>query len=125
MIRGAKFAGAQCQYGHNGLRYVRDGTCVECRLSSGVARYKADPLKRKAAVRKSKGLPEPTRPDPTFCECCGRMCEQDNLCIDHDHETGAFRGWLCGKCNRGIGLLGDSVSGVTQALKYLKRAQKP
>ncbi len=42
------------------------------------------------------------------------------LFIDHDHITGKVRGLLCDKCNRGIGLLKDSIIGVKQALEYLQ-----
>jgi hypothetical protein len=57
------------------------------------------------------------QPDPnTPCECCGRMGE---LILDHDHTTGAFRGWLCRECNSGLGFLGDDVAGITAALLYL------
>lgn len=42
------------------------------------------------------------------------------LCVDHDHKTGKIRGLLCHKCNRGIGLLGDSIKNAVAALSYLK-----
>jgi hypothetical protein len=42
-------------------------------------------------------------------------------CVDHDHNTGAVRGLLCGACNRGIGLLGDSTVVIQKALDYLER----
>ena len=40
--------------------------------------------------------------------------------VDHDHETGAVRGLLCNHCNRGIGLLGDSITNLENAIKYLQ-----
>ena len=39
---------------------------------------------------------------------------------DHCHKTKRIRGLLCIRCNRGIGMLGDSVEIVSSALKYLK-----
>ena len=41
--------------------------------------------------------------------------------IDHDHDTKIIRGLLCDKCNRGIGLLGDSYESVIKATFYLKK----
>lgn len=35
-----------------------------------------------------------------------------------------FRGWLCGKCNTGIGLLGDTVEGVKRAWVYMKNKKR-
>ena len=55
------------------------------------------------------------------CQACG---SDDNLCYDHDHITSKFRGVLCGKCNTGIGMLGDNIQGVQQALNYLKEIEE-
>ena len=82
----------------------------------------ANPEKQRAAQRRSKGLPEPTRPRPTVCECCGRPPGKRSLHLDHCHLTGAFRGWLCGQCNKGIGALGDYVGGLRLAIAYLEMA---
>ena len=69
--------------------------------------------------RLRRQLPPPVSGTP--CDCCGRVCR---LQVDHDHQTGALRGLLCGSCNRGIGLLpGDSLEGVLLAAAYLSRGQ--
>jgi hypothetical protein len=57
---------------------------------------------------------------PNQCECCGKF---DDLVLDHDHETGKFRGWLCDKCNLGIGRLGDNLQGVVSAVNYLLKSR--
>lgn len=80
--------------------------------------YRPRKLDRKRA---SKGLPPPTRPQPECCECCGIPSGNKALCLDHCHETGAFRGWLCTICNFGIGMLGDNEESVMLAVLYLKR----
>ena len=41
-----------------------------------------------------------------------------SLAIDHDHATGAVRGLLCMRCNRALGLLGDSLGTISRLLAY-------
>lgn len=53
------------------------------------------------------------------CAICGR--DDLRLNIDHDHETGAFRGLLCGHCNRGIGCLKDSPRALRNAADYIEK----
>lgn len=63
------------------------------------------------------------------CAICGlaekkadsRSGKTVEICVDHNHETGKVRGLLCDQCNRGIGLLGDSVETLRAALAYLER----
>lgn len=45
-----------------------------------------------------------------------------SLAVDHCHKTGRVRGLLCMKCNRALGLLGDSEETLFSAIKYLKEA---
>lgn len=71
------------------------------------------------ADRARRGLPEPTRSAPERCECCGK--ESNRMALDHCHETNTFRGWLCLRCNTGIGMLGDNLEGIESALTYLKK----
>ena len=58
-------------------------------------------------------------PKPDYCECC--KIETKNFVLDHDHNNGQFRGWLCRNCNQGIGKLGDNIEGIENALRYLKQ----
>lgn len=58
---------------------------------------------------------------------CG-ICDVDLLTkpprlrhLDHCHATGAVRGWLCHKCNTGLGKLGDNEAGLLKALGYINR----
>lgn len=73
--------------------------------------------------RRRRGLPSPTRPEPSTCESCGTPTKKNGcLRVDHCHATGRFRGWLCNKCNLGLGALGDMVESVKKILKYLERS---
>ncbi|HWX29577.1 MAG TPA: endonuclease domain-containing protein [Steroidobacteraceae bacterium] len=78
---------------------------------------------QRAKRRAWKKLPLPTRPAPENCECCGKPPDtRQSLHLDHDHQTGKFRGWLCASCNLGIGKLGDNANALFRALDYLNRA---
>src|SRR3990167_4775090 len=59
------------------------------------------------------------------CAICGKACAMKSvLSVDHDHESGKVRGLLCGKCNIGLGLLGDNLCALLMALEYLMPAAK-
>lgn len=83
-------------------------------------------LRRKEAQRRLKGRERSAgRPMPDFCDNCDEpRPPKKPLHYDHDHKTGQFRGWLCTRCNTGLGLLGDTIETVERALNYLKRARK-
>ena len=52
-----------------------------------------------------KSHPQPEFGEP--CDLCGKPVHK-NWQLDHCHETGKFRGWLCNGCNTGLGGIGDS-----------------
>lgn len=137
-----------CKRGHASGRNTH-GHCIVCCRENAARYYKADPEKARMRYqqnsekykesrlqykkrnqdklcvkqRKKRGLPEPSRPEPILCECCGRQRGRTSLNLDHDHPTGKFRGWLCGSCNRGIGLLSDTIDGLQRAIDYLRASE--
>jgi hypothetical protein len=54
------------------------------------------------------------------CAICNKHISLSDSAIDHNHSTGEFRGVLCKKCNRGLGLFEDSPTILKNALEYLK-----
>lgn len=96
---------------------VMDKALVE-RIERHRRLWDSDREKVRAQARIRHGLPEPTRPEADACELCGEKGKQLNL--DHDHNTGAFRGWLCTKCNTGLGKIGDSPDELLRAVAYLR-----
>ena len=57
-------------------------------------------------------------------ECCCAICKVEiqltDSAIDHNHETGEFRGVLCRQCNRALGMFKDSTVVLKSALEYLQ-----
>jgi len=51
------------------------------------------------------------------CEICG--VRHERLCLDHDHVTQELRGFLCGNCNKGIGMLQEDPAILGHAIEYL------
>ena len=66
----------------------------------------------------------------SVCAICGqqekiadhRTGKLRSLAVDHVHKTGEIRGWLCGNCNKALGLLGDDLGKIIERLlKYQER----
>ena len=53
------------------------------------------------------------------CAICKKHIEISDSAIDHNHKTEEFRGVLCKKCNRALGLFEDSPFILKNALEYL------
>ena len=58
------------------------------------------------------------------CQVCGvpEMECTTRLHMDHCHETGKFRGWLCAGCNTALGLLGNSPERTLALAEYIECA---
>ena len=75
--------------------------------------------------RKYKHLKPPLNHVCPICqkaeeECTGKGGKKARTwCLDHDHNTGSMRGWLCHECNRALGNFKDNIEILERALKYL------
>jgi Recombination endonuclease VII len=99
----------------------REANRIAVRLYSAKNRAK---LREQQRRRQRSRLPSPTRSEPLLCECCGSPPSgRGALHLDHDHLTNRFRGWLCQRCNMGIGQLGDDLRGIQRAAAYLQRGE--
>lgn len=57
-------------------------------------------------------------PDTSYsCPIC--LKQANKYYLDHNWETGEFRGWLCNACNVALGLFKDNVDILLRAIKYL------
>lgn len=52
---------------------------------------------------------------------CAICKKKTKLHVDHNHKTGRVRGLLCGSCNRGLGILKDSLKIIKSAERYLRK----
>lgn len=58
------------------------------------------------------------RPKPDLCELCGEFHQR--IVWDHCHASGSFRGWLCDRCNKVLGLVYDRPSILKRLARYLE-----
>jgi len=98
----------------SGGNYLRH----DCKVCTKIHNDTADRLKKT-----SPGVPKDHR-----CPICGRNEEEvkrdssskTNVWnFDHDHKRKKFRGWLCRKCNLGLGNMNDDIKIFEAAIKYL------
>lgn len=84
-------------------------------------------------VRDNLKKEAPSVPENHKCPICNRYEEEIKLkfpnkknvwCLDHDHKTNSFRGWICNKCNFGLGNFDDSEERLLNALHYLEQHNK-
>lgn len=94
-------------------------------------RRKADP---EGQARRSRAFKERQeaklvalagRPRASTCELCGGTTVRSGHSLptvwDHDHATGAFRGWLCDRCNRALGQVKDDPALLRAMADYIEQ----
>ena len=72
-------------------------------------RYGLTPEKYNKMLKDSDGL----------CAVCHRLYEVP--VVDHDHETKKVREILCRFCNTGLGMFGDNIAVLENAIAYLRK----
>jgi hypothetical protein len=53
------------------------------------------------------------------CYICNKDCTIAKFCLDHNHETGKVRKFLCNKCNMLVGVVEDNEL-LLAVMKYIK-----
>ena len=87
--------------------------------------YVKTACKRRAENKRLVRETNASRPRPDRCEVCGELPEGStpsarSLRWDHNHKTGAFRGWLCCRCNLALGSAMDNPRILRALADYLE-----
>ncbi len=100
---------------------------VKTQDAKTIARRKADPEGQRRRMEKWRAKREAElrilagRPRPTICD----LCRENNggIVFDHCHTSGLFRGWLCDRCNKVLGLMRDNPALLSRMARYLEKAR--
>jgi hypothetical protein len=105
------------------LKAPRSGEERERHLAA-LKRWHAKHGKAYAAKRRERDAERrgATSPRPQQCEVCGRRNGKHGIALDHCHQTGGFRGWLCYSCNTILGHAGDNPKILRDLITYLERS---
>ena len=99
-----------------GGKKTKRPSCRACRkIKNGKSISKKD--------RNSWNLQKPSEYSPFTCPICEKttICGISKIVLDHCHQTGNVRGWICESCNTGIGRFDDDPDVVFRAIEWLKR----
>ena len=95
--------------------------CITCRDTQ--QKSKLDAIQDKWGYRDTSLIKKNRPPEGTKCQCCPTLMTyglgMDGMCFDHDPNKGKFRGWICKRCNVGLGNAGDNDEGVMNFVRYL------
>ena len=76
-------------------------------------------LARHAERQAIKRIAEAGREKPELCEIC--FTNEFKIVFDHCHNSGKFRGWICDRCNRVLGIVKDSPELLRELALYLEQ----
>ncbi len=90
--------------------------CKECR---------ADKKGIPAKVRREYEAkhPKPQIGEEFYCKVCERIITIQttrDVNLDHDHKTGKIRGYICNRCNTGLGNFDDNITILKRAIEWIK-----
>ena len=115
--------------------------CIKCEVRQPITQFsvmQAGEIKRTCKSCRSghrailsKLRKENAYPDKDYkCPICKKNIEElgkygqirlQTWVLDHCHDTNTFRGWVCHKCNTGLGGFSDDLTITQNAVTYLVR----
>lgn len=90
--------------------------CKECR-----AYKKGIPAKVRREYETKH--PKPQIGEEFYCKVCERTLTIQttrDVNLDHDHKTGKIRGYICNRCNTGLGNFDDNITILKRAIEWIK-----
>jgi hypothetical protein len=76
---------------------------------------------KKQAYQHLRRLKQLHPPPAKGTKCAVPNCERLGTCLDHDHETGMARGYICSQHNSAFAYCSDSADGVRNLLLYAEQ----
>lgn len=134
-----KIAKKPCRRCGSMSRYALSGNCPTCKRGRSTEWSRPNAMRcrdiqRRANARRGGYKPPPPeadcppRPIDNRCQLCGRFTPDrprgpyramsSGLDLDHCHDTGRFRGWICYSCNESIGKI-EKFVGIVRLEHYL------
>ena len=109
------------EYKENTLDNFPENTSIHKKLLRNDCR---DCTNRQNRERTALGKIYPKPKDTNYkCPICGKAnSDIKKIVLDHNHDTGNFRGYLCDPCNRALGAL-NNIATLKNAIKYLEGSE--
>ena len=117
---------------------IETRTCSDCRVEKPLSEFAMDTTYVRSKCKQCKkkhtrvaNMLKKQNPPPGknyACPICGDTVKsmqekgyvRTSWCLDHDHETGKFRGYICHLCNTAISNFQEDKSILENAIKYLE-----
>jgi hypothetical protein len=136
-----KFKTIDSFHKHNGSKRGTRPDCIECNSKANKAYYEREKekiLERTRAYNKTEfrrsysrkyqaarwrriAEQKASRPRPMLCEVCNSPGDERGIVFDHCHDNGHFRGWLCNRCNRVLGMCADDPTILRSLALYIEK----
>ena len=102
----------------NNLERIRKREAVQARVRRADKPAQALRMARFKARKEAERILLAGRPRADVCDVCE---ESGKTVFDHSHSSGEFRGWICNRCNKVLGLVYDDKAVLLALVHYLER----
>jgi hypothetical protein len=117
----------KAKVGHDRIRQLNTEAARRRRATPKYKAQQAIRNRRSKEKQEAQRITLAGRPRPTICELCNEDPRFSNptfgnhkILFDHCHVKGHFRGWICDRCNKVLGLVRDNHELLLRMAAYLK-----